>query len=109
MKLQVADAAKRSEDVFQQTTAILDIVAGTPDAIANLRSLISLNSERQAIQGELLKKSLVNISDHLGSISLQSKRSFEIVRQGGANINRAMTRLYSLLQEIRKLVQAYVS
>jgi hypothetical protein len=106
--LQSSQAVEQSEGVLKQTTAILDIISTTPDAIIGLQNLISANDNQQTVQNDFISKGIMDMTAKLDSITLHSKRTLMVVRNQGAQIKRAIKQLFSLMNQIKLLVQMYV-
>jgi predicted HAD superfamily hydrolase len=105
-KSRVKHANNSVESILKQTSETLDIAKSTPNAISNLHSLIVTSSIERKSENERVQQGMINMTAMLESLSLQSRKGFELIRNSRGNINQAFSRHLSLMQEIKKLVQA---
>ena len=94
----------RSATLIKQTSVILNMVEGTPGAIANLHSITIAQAKQQSRQVEALNKSLLSTTSHLADISYGT---FATVAKHAKSMRGAAARMSNRIEVIKRLLILY--
>ncbi|EUC45948.1 hypothetical protein COCMIDRAFT_25927 [Bipolaris oryzae ATCC 44560] len=101
------DSRQSSDTILDKTSKILDLVHNLPDSIANIHLEIARNGEQQARRDTEMAQMVAGLKSQVTEISVQGKNSMEIIRSSKARILREVARLYSVLNDLRKLLHLF--
>ncbi len=90
---------KHSTALLQQTSSILKIVATTPNAIADLRTVTVEHAARQSVEGQALQRGLDAVTKQMEALSLTTKQTW----RHATDMGRMVKRLSALMGDVRKL------
>ena len=93
---------------MEKTSTILDLVQGTPEAFSKLHVAITRAENQQMTQNLQVRETLTKISSQIPELKLYSERGLQLMRKGGNQINQALVRLSSVMNDLRKLMLMYV-
>ena len=94
---------KHSTALLQQTSSIFKIVATTPNAIADLRTITVEHAARQSVEGQALQRGLEAVTKHMGALSLTTNQTWTAAQRHVADMGRMVKRLSALMGDVRML------
>lgn len=94
----------QTDALLNQTSMILNLVAGTPDAIASLRALTVAQAQEQARQTKSLFGGIKSITARIEVLSLEFGATSTAVHGYVRSVHRTADRVFRLMQDIQRLV-----
>jgi hypothetical protein len=88
---------------MRQTSSILSIVAGTPDAIAELRAGMAAQAATQSTESRALQTGLDAVMEHMHALSLSVGTAWTGTQQQMVAMGRMVRRLSGVVKDIREL------
>jgi hypothetical protein len=108
MSSRMIEPRQNSAAILDQTSTMLGLVQSIPGSITDLHLTISRHGQDQTEQGLRTSQEVRLLSMQVAEISTQGERTLQIIQSGGAQIVRAMTRLSSIMRDMRNLLYLYV-
>ena len=89
--------------LIQQTSSTFNIVATSPNAIADLQTITVEHAARQSVEGQALQRGLDGITESMEALSLTTKQTWTAAQRHVAAMGRMVKRLDALMWDIGKL------
>lgn len=99
-----ANFDSQTNALLNQTSIILNLVTGTPDAIANLHALTATQAEEQARQTKSLFGGMKSIMSRIEAQSLEYSAASTAVHGYVRSVRKTADRVFRLMQDIQTLV-----
>ncbi|KAJ2971192.1 hypothetical protein NUW58_g9484 [Xylaria curta] len=90
--------------LLNQTSMILDLVGGTPDAIASLHALTTAQAEEQARQTKFLFVNMKSVMSRIGGLSLEFSATSAAVHRYIRSARQTADNVFRLMQDIQRLI-----
>ena len=94
---------QHSDALVRQTSSILSIVAGTPDAIAELRTGMAAQAATQSAESRALRGGLDAVSKHMEALSFSVGTAWTGTRRQMVAMGRMVGRMGALVRDVREL------
>jgi hypothetical protein len=94
-----------SGDVLVQTSTILQIIRDVPKTITDMRDSTVIHQMEQKAHLKQMDENLTVMTDNIKKVNVDMNLAVSLARQVSSQVSQTILWLFSLILEIKKLVQ----